>query len=93
MLTLGKHLGDQTGKLRAVDVWDLLGIPAGQQTQDHNARLGEAMRILGWERGKLRFGGPRPEWCYAKGSKAERERELSVLRGEDGVLRVVQVPF
>lgn len=93
VLTLGRYLGDQTGKLRAVDVWDLLGIPVGQQTQDHNARLGEAMRILGWDRAKLRFGGPRPQWCYARGSKAERERELSVLRGDDGILRVVSVPF
>ena len=91
VVTLSAILGDVTGKLHAADAWELLGIPAGQRTQDHNARLGEAMRVLGWERTKLRFGGPRPEWCYAKGDASERQHRVNVTCGADGRARVV--PF
>lgn len=42
-------------------------------------RLGEVMRRMGWERAKRRFGGPSPEWCYVRGSKAEQEQRLFVF--------------
>src|SRR5690606_37039645 len=84
VVTLGTVLADHVGKLRAAGVWDLLGIPAGQQTQEHNARLGEAMRELGWERTKLRFGGAGPEWAYVRGESAERARRLVVYRDPNG---------
>ena len=80
---LGKALGDRTGKIASADVWDLTGIPPGQRTQEHNARLGEAMRELGWERTKLRFDG-KPSWCYARGDDHERARRIVVHRGQDG---------
>lgn len=80
---LGKALGDRTGKIAAADIWDLTGIPPGQRTQEHNARLGEAMRELGWERTKLRFDG-KPTWAYARGDADERGRRIVVLRGQDG---------
>jgi predicted P-loop ATPase len=86
---LDAKLCDQTGKLRAADAWELLGMPAGQRTQDHNARLGDAMRVLGWERTKLRFGGQQPEWCYVKGTFEQRRQQVKVVRGEVDV----QVPF
>jgi hypothetical protein len=69
---LAEVLGDCHGKIKAEDAWTIIGVPSGQRTQEHKARLGEAMRRLGWKRTKLRFGGPNPEWCYARGSKAER---------------------
>ncbi len=94
VVTLGTILGEATGKLLAADVWDLVGIPTGQQTQDHNARLGDAMRVLGWERDKRRFGGPRSQWCYLKGSKAERERRVEVVRDAVGrAFLAMDVPF
>ena len=48
-------------------------MPSGQRTQDHNERLGEAMRELGWVRRLLRFGRPNPEWCYVKGEGEGRK--------------------
>lgn len=75
---LEPFLGGRTGKIRAHDVWTLIGkADAGRRSQEDAARLGDAMRRLGWERVKLRFGGP-SEWAYAKGSKAEREASLFV---------------
>jgi len=74
-ITLGAVLGDITGRLRAADVWQVLNIADGHRTQDHNARLGEAMRELGWARVKQRFGGP-PEWCYVRGTETERLRRV-----------------
>ena len=71
---LAATLGDIEGKLLAGDAWEIVGVPPGQRTQDHNARLGEAMRELGWERTKLRFGNGVPEWCYIKGEAKRRQR-------------------
>ncbi len=75
---LAAVLGDRTGKISAAAVWNVLRIPAGQRTQDHNARVGDAMRELGFDRKKLRFGGP-SEWGYARGSE-EEQRQLIVVR-------------
>lgn len=58
-------------RLRTADAWVLIGVPAGQRTQEHNARLGEAMRRLGWERMNRRFEG-KPEKHYVKGSGGAR---------------------
>ena len=77
--TLQMELGDKVGKVRAADVWELLNINAAQRTQDHNDRMGAAMREIGWERMKLRFGGKTPEWAYARGTKGEREQHLSFV--------------
>lgn len=74
------ELGDKVGKIRAADVWEILNINPAQRTQDHNDRLGAAMRELGWDRVKLRFGGKTPEWGYARGTKEEREQQLSYVR-------------
>jgi predicted P-loop ATPase len=59
------------GKIKASDVWKILGIQVGHATQDHNMRLGKAMRTLGWVRppsGTARFGG-KPVSAYVKGEK------------------------
>ena len=77
---LASAIGEQNGKISGAAVWDLLRIPVGQRTQDHNMRLGDAMRELHFERKKLRFGGP-AEWGYARGTEDER-RQLMVF--DDG---------
>jgi predicted P-loop ATPase len=51
------------GKMRCEDAWVILDLKAGHRTQDHNLRLGDAMKQLGWERKKKRFGG-KPAWAY-----------------------------
>ena len=71
-------LGELDGKVRAADVWKTLDIREGQRTQEHNARLGEAMRQLGWTRVKLRFGDSRKEWGYCRGAGADREQRIYV---------------
>lgn len=63
--------GYTTGRILSADLWNLLNIPTGQRTQEHNGRLGEAMRSLGWDRVKLRFNN-KPVWHYAKGTAEER---------------------
>lgn len=77
--TLAEALGDLEGKLRAVDAWELTGVQPGQRTQEHNARLGAALRRLGWERTKRRFDGGKPEWSYVRG---EGDEPLVVRRDE-----------
>ena len=62
---LMQHLNDKYGKIRATDVWTIIGLPAGQRTQVHNERLGNALRAMGWNRLKQRFGHG-PEWGYLR---------------------------
>jgi predicted P-loop ATPase len=81
--TLGAMLNGAEGKLRAIDAWAIVGVPEGQRTQDHNQRLGDAMRELGWERTKLRFDGV-VEHCYAKGDARARWRRVEVLLDDRG---------
>lgn len=80
-------LSSIVGKLRAQDAWTLAGRsdPAHRTQEDAN-RLGEVMRLLGWERTKRRFGGAGPEWCYVKGTEAERSR-LVVIDSTEGEWR------
>jgi len=44
-------------RIAAAEVWRLLEIKAGQRTQDMNARMGEAMRAMGFKRKKVRIYG------------------------------------
>src|SRR5690606_16073103 len=75
---LTEKLADITGKIKAVDVWTILGVQPGHRTQDHNVRLGDAMQALEWRRRKLRFGGANPEHAYVKGGdKQERVQAIS----------------
>lgn len=83
------HLGSKTGKVRTQDVWTIIGkADVGRRTQDDMNRLGEVMRRLGWERIKRRFGNE-PEWCYVRGTRAEREACLFVTVNEAGEIASV----
>ena len=67
---IGGVLGDMKGKLLPADAWTIVGLLPGQRQQEHNRRLGEAMRALGWKRDhnqKRRFNG-KPENCYVRGA-------------------------
>lgn len=65
---LGEALGTYNipVKIRIEDVWTILGVPRGQRTQAHNARLCGAMRKLGWKRTTQRFDG-KVMRCYING--------------------------
>jgi hypothetical protein len=79
---LAATLGDMCGKIAARDVWQIMQIPTGQRTQDHNRRVGEAMRNLGWVRTQLRCGRSKPERAYARGTAQEREQLIVVCLSE-----------
>ncbi|HEX8341978.1 MAG TPA: VapE domain-containing protein [Tepidisphaeraceae bacterium] len=81
---LAQVVGDLNGKLRAEDVWTILGVPPGQRTQDQNGRLGAAMKTNGWERKKLRFGG-KPEYCYVRGEGPQANSRILVSFGPDNL--------
>jgi Virulence-associated protein E-like domain len=63
------------GKILGADAWKLVRMPPDRRTQEHNGRLGQAMRQLGFERTKLRFDGE-PKWGYARGNAKEREKRI-----------------
>ena len=77
------------GKIRALEVWLILGIDVAQRNNVEDRRMGHAMRELGWERKQRRYGG-NPEWSYIKGEGEERinvERDLAtkdvlIIQGE-----------
>lgn len=71
--------GYSSGRIVSSNMWDLLNIPIGLRTQQHNMRLGESMRVLGWDRVKLRKDG-QPIWHYARGSDHERMVEIKIER-------------
>ena len=72
--TLSYALGEKEGKLRTEDAWSIIGLSAGHRTQEHNARLGEAMKELGWRRKRLHFGKGKPEYAYVKGDLVNPRR-------------------
>ncbi len=89
VVELQRVLGNLEGKLLAADAWEIIGVPPGQRTQDHNQRLGEALRELGWERTKRRFGGVQPTWCYVRG---DGRNPLVVRRDAEGRVTVEPEP-
>jgi predicted P-loop ATPase len=63
------------GKIFGDDVWKLVRMPPDRRTQEHKARLGQAMRTLGFEHKKRRFDGE-SKWGYARGNAEEKERRI-----------------
>jgi hypothetical protein len=88
-------LGELQGKIRSLDVWNILNVPVDRRTSVLSNRLGDAMAQLGWCRRQKRFGGS-PEGAYLKGESAE---QLFVVRFDDkcwvyqgDISRLVQPP-
>lgn len=90
MEDLEPALSGVVGKLRSRDAWAIVGKgEPGHRTQEDMNRLGECLRLLGWERTKRRFGGEPPEWCYVRGTTdSERAVRLQATPGADGRWRV-----
>lgn len=79
-LALATAVGEHNGKISSEAVFQVLRIQAGRRTQDDNARVGDAMRELGFQRKKMRFGGS-PEWGYARGTEAEQRYLIVIASG------------
>lgn len=77
-IALTEALGDRLGKVRALDLWDILNVEPGKATQDQNARLGAAMRRLGWERTRRRVQTSDREYVYVKGTEYQRTVWITV---------------
>jgi hypothetical protein len=69
---IGGVIGDLNGKILSADIWKIVGIDPAHRTQEHNTRIGNTMKALGFKRDKLRFGGDHPERCYVRGTKLDR---------------------
>lgn len=82
VMALDETLRGWTGKIRIVDCWRVVDVKPGDATQDQQARLGSAMRELGWERKRRRFDGDL-EYAYVKGTEKEREQLVAVKVDED----------
>jgi hypothetical protein len=74
---LHRALGNRTGKLRVADAYLVAGIEPGRATQDQMDRFGRAIRELGWERLRRRFGGELA-YAYVRGTSEQRDIELYV---------------
>lgn len=78
-------LADAHGKLRVSDALVLAGFD--RPTFYRSQVIGQAMRDLGWSRGRYRFDGA-VKYAYARGTRLQRESILEVERGADGQLVV-----
>jgi hypothetical protein len=82
---LNAHLGHREGKIKAADVWEILGLHGAQLTQDVFQRTAEAMKRIGWKRankaGTARFGG-RLLQAYVRGDCG---KTIQVLRDKEGL--------
>ena len=80
-------LGEMEGKIASTSVWTILDVRGGLRSQDQNARVGAAMRQIGWHRantgdtvkidGKLVVG-------YVRGQQPWRT--VAASRDRDGLL-------
>jgi hypothetical protein len=87
-------LEDMSGKISMGAVWKILDVRGGQQGQEQSRRVGDAMRVLGWQRpnsartvkinGELVSG-------FVKGEKPWRT--VDVWRSKEGELRVGYEPI
>jgi len=82
---LTEALGGRWGRIAVEDVFRLIGVEKGQRTQHHNARVGEAMRQLGWRREKQRRDGVQT-YCYVNCGSSQDSPWLSVADRGDGKL-------
>ncbi len=81
---VAEHLDGKEGKLTVEDAWTIVGVGEAHRTQEHNRRLGDAMKKAGWSHGRRRRDG-RLRYAYVKG---ECDRWLRVTRPQQGDLYV-----
>jgi predicted P-loop ATPase len=73
-----------TGKIKSEDVRQIIGLPTERRTQRDNIRVGQSMRLNGWEYKQRRFVGKRC-WGYARGTEEEQQHQtIHAYRSDDG---------
>ena len=78
------------GKLLNVEAWEIVGVPIGTRDQTHNARFGEAMKALGWERTQGRVEGKNRK-VYVRGNENERQKRVRLVKDQQGRVTSVTV--
>ena len=71
-----------TGIITIEDLWTALGIRPSQRSQFHNENLAAALRDLGWNKTRRRFGSGARAYAYTRGE--EPHKRIHVIPGEDG---------
>jgi hypothetical protein len=74
-------LQNERGKIRVADVQKLAGL--GRRSYYRSRLIAQALRHLGWKRGRCRFDGSLA-YAYVKGTPLQREDILEVECGPDG---------
>ena len=84
-------LKDTKGKLFSADLWRIVDVDPAHRTQDHNTRIGNVMKVIGFERRRLRIDGE-PEYCYVRGDKLEQAERIHLYRNDHGQLATSRSP-
>ena len=71
-----------TGIITIEDLWTALGIRPSQSSQFHNENLAAALRDLGWNTTRRRFGSGARAYAYTRGE--EPHKRIHIIPGEDG---------
>ncbi len=77
--TINRHLKDRVGKIFTDDIWNIIDKPPDRRLQADNARLGEVMREIGWERKLLRLNKVVTR-CYVRGSDEQQAIFIATYR-------------
>lgn len=81
-------IGSLNGKIRANDVWTIIGMPIDRRTTRDSTRVSNAMKQLGFRHASLRFSGDKAKG-YCRGTPNEELEEIIAYRDRvDGALRV-----
>jgi hypothetical protein len=64
--------GTLNGKLHSSEVWKVVDIPIARRTQLENAKIGEVMKKIGFERKKAKMEN-KTTWTYQRGTPEERQ--------------------
>jgi predicted P-loop ATPase len=86
---LQEYLSGKEGKIASSSVREILGVRAGNLSQEHNRRMGDAMRRLGWKRRSVRIRGQlikgytkgEPPWKLV-GAQREPDGQVTISVGE-----------
>jgi len=79
---LAPLLDGKVGKISSENIWSWLDITKVNRTQVAKERLGGVMRRLGWEYAQRSYDGVKL-WGYAKGSREEREKLLTLPKKKE----------
>jgi hypothetical protein len=87
-------IGDRYGKVKTEGIWTIVNVPVERRTPGDDQRLGEVMRVLGWNHNQRRFDGER-KWGYWRADPKGNDPEgkylpvIYVTRVRDGELTVI----